>query len=250
MSNRPLLLCLRCNYHPSRLFDSVCLWLLMLLMAPVTNAETTVAVDPVTQKHIETIQTYYQTVQDQLPNRAPNTPHKQPVIPSTPPQSPDATKTIKEPVQPIESAESKTLIEPTFIPSIFEQNNPVSSGANINAAAYTPAGRDPFAVTPVMLENENYTLRQSIEFTPLDGNFKVPNMRLKGIINDKENNQIAALLEIDGLGVFVVREGDTVGLHSIGNGRDVIQIESISRLSLIVQAGSYGGTTQKRFVVR
>lgn len=129
------------------------------------------------------------------------------------------------------------------------QAQPINTGNSLRSAAFTPAGRDPFAVTTAMLSNEGQQLKADIDFVPLQGNLKIPNMRLKGIITGKGNKEMAALLEVDGLGVFVVREGDTVGLHGIGNGRDVIQIESISRLSLIVKSGSYGGS-QKRFVVR
>lgn len=137
-----------------------------------------------------------------------------------------------------------------FVPDNTRYAAPIS-GANRQSAAYTPAGRDPFAVTSIMLDNETFTLKKEIDFTPLQGDFKIPNMRLKGVITGSgKSDALTALLEIEGLGVFVVREGDTVGLQGVGNGRDVIQIESVNRLSLVVRTGSYGGQSDRRFVVR
>lgn len=183
-----------------------------------------------TQKNVEKIQDYYDNVQQKLNNagaQAANRPVK-----TQPPGQ------IKPPIPASIAAESLLAA-------------PISGASDNPAAAYTPAGRDPFAVTPIMLENEHFTLKQEIDFTPMQGDFKVPSMRLKGVITGaKKNDSLAALLEIDGLGVFVVREGDSVGLQGIGNGRDVIMIESISRLSLVVRTGAYGGTSEKRFVVR
>ncbi|OUS30925.1 hypothetical protein A9Q99_05305 [Gammaproteobacteria bacterium 45_16_T64] len=183
---------------------------------------------PQLQEQVGTIKDYYQTVRDKAANN-----------------------TTSKPIKRVESKFGSSAI-PTR--AATQPQNPIRAGDNYRAAAYTLAGRDPFSVTPIMLENENYTLKKDVEFTPLAGDFKIPNMYLKGIITgkeeDKNKGKMAALLEIEGLGVFVVREGDTVGLHGIGNGRDVIQIESISRLSLIVRSGSFGGTAQKRIVVQ
>jgi hypothetical protein len=183
--------------------------------------------DPDTQRHVETLQNYYQTVQDKLRPGAP----------------PAAPATVQQP-----AATPATEATMSELPTL---SSPVSSTRGGTAAAYTPAGRDPFAVTPAMLDNEHFTLKKEIDFIPLQGDFKIPSMRLKGVITGETANQpLAALLKIDGLGVFVVREGDSVGLQGIGNGRDVILIESISRLSLVVRTGSYGGASEKRFVVR
>lgn len=136
-------------------------------------------------------------------------------------------------------------------PNLNNQALPISTQNNRDYSAFTVIGRDPFAVTPQMLDNENFKLKQDIDFVPITGDLKLPKMRLKGVITGvDENDPLTALLEIDGLGVFVVREGDTVGLNGIGNGRDVILIESISRLSLVVRTGLYGGVSEQRFVIR
>lgn len=208
--------------HLRRLVSSFCCCPLLLIAGAQLNAQV---IDSTVQEHLDTITDYYQTVRNQLPGSD---------------QQPAAT--------PASTTEATT--EATTADVVPEQVTPISTGANSQVAAYTPAGRDPFAVTPVMLENENYALKQAVNFTPLDGNINIPNMKLKGIITGGGEGKMAALLEIEGMGVFVVREGDNVGLYGIGNNRDVIQIESISRLSLIVRTGTIGGAANKRFVVR
>lgn len=199
-------------------------------------------VDADTKRNVEILQNYYQRVQDKMGSNteSPVPTHPADVLPSVPGASaprlakPDTTL-----------AKSDTMMDERLLAA------PISGDSRNLAAAYTHAGRDPFAVTPVMLENENSQLKKEIDFIPLQGDFKIPSMRLKGVITGaKENDALTALLEIDGLGTFVVREGDSVGLQGIGNGRDVILIESISRLSLVVRTGSYGGVSEKRFVVR
>ena len=193
------------------------------------------------QENINTITNYYETVQEKASSPSPITTSKKPSLSVKKDKN---TKVV-----------NGEFDRDKFIPNTrTTQQSPIRAGANYRASAYTLAGRDPFAITPVMLENVDFKLKQDVEFTPIAGDFKIPKMHLKGIITGREDNddpkKMAALLEIYGLGVFVVHEGDTVGLHGIGNGRDVIQIESISRLSLIVRSGSYGGAAQKRIVVR
>lgn len=120
-----------------------------------------------------------------------------------------------------------------------------------NSVGFSEQIRDPFAITPQMIDNENFQVKRPVEFVPLTGNIKLPKMNLRGVITNNDSNQaLTALLEIEGLGVFVVREGDTVGLSTFGNGQDVILIESINRLSLVIRTGSYGGVSDQRFVVR
>jgi Tfp pilus assembly protein PilP len=65
----------------------------------------------------------------------------------------------------------------------------------------------------------------------------IPKMKLKGHI--QANGKVVALLEIQGGGVHIVREGDTVGLHDLGYD-SVIRIREISRLHLVIESGSLG----------
>ena len=231
------------------------LYLTLACQAPLLNAqeESTLqkavnnAMSSATQKDIDTIQNYYQAIQDYPP-----TSRQQ--AQKSPQQTSEKVDTPSKPAL----SQRQGFKQMAFPPQLNEQaapikttgSHPINYGDNHKAAAFTLAGRDPFALTPNMLDNENFSLRKNIEFTPLGKDYQIPKMRLKGIINDPKQEKMAALLEIEGLGVFVVREGDNVGLHGIGNGRDVIQIEQISRLSLTVLTGTYSGTEQKRFVIR
>lgn len=115
----------------------------------------------------------------------------------------------------------------------------------------TPVNRDPFAVTEVIRQSQKKG-GAGIQFLPLSSSQGLPEMRLKGLVNKGSSQDMAALLEIEGMGVLVVREGDTVGLNAIrrNQSNEVIQIESIKGLSLIVRYGVLGDAGSQRFVVR
>lgn len=119
----------------------------------------------------------------------------------------------------------------------------VYSGSSTNNSAYSRLGRDPFAVTSSMLRMESLA-DQDIQFTQIEDTV-VPKMWLRGMIDKNNNDETAALLEIDGIGMFVVREGDTIGLQQIGS-QHVLHIEKITNLSLFVKAG----VMEQRFIIR
>lgn len=66
----------------------------------------------------------------------------------------------------------------------------------------------------------------------------MPKMRLRGHLKGADG-RTAALLEIEGAGVYIVRERDTVGLHELGIDT-AIRIKKINRLNMLVEAGSLG----------
>jgi hypothetical protein len=70
----------------------------------------------------------------------------------------------------------------------------------------------------------------------LQGN-KIPQMKLKGFI-DKDDEPLA-LLEIQGKGTFMVREGDEINIDP-SNPRQAIRISKITRLSITVETGTLG----------
>jgi len=115
----------------------------------------------------------------------------------------------------------------------------------------TPVSRDPFATTEVIRQSQQNS-SAGIQFLPMASARGLPEMRLKGLVNKGSSKDMAALLEIEGMGVFVVREGDTVGLNAMrrNQSNEVIQIESIKGLSLIVRYGVLGDAGSQRFVVR
>ena len=123
--------------------------------------------------------------------------------------------------------------------------------------------RDPFAVTGRMRRISTGNLGiEGVQFVPAEaatlGRRDLPSMRLRGLIrkaSSKSTNVFsvtatkkqkaandankAALLEIEGAGVFVVREGDTVGLHDLGRSA-VLKVIRVNELSVVGEAGSLG----------
>ncbi|ABK98447.1 hypothetical protein Ppro_0817 [Pelobacter propionicus DSM 2379] len=101
--------------------------------------------------------------------------------------------------------------------------------------------RDPFSVTNrVRTQSE-----RPPAFSPYgseEGSVEqartMPKMRLRGHLRGTDG-RIAALLEIEGAGVYIVRERDTVGLHELGIDT-AIRIKKINRLNMLVEAGSLG----------
>lgn len=65
----------------------------------------------------------------------------------------------------------------------------------------------------------------------------IPRMQFRGFI--RMDNQKAGLLNIDGLGTFVVKEGDKVGLQQMTNDT-VVRIVEINPLNLIIEFGNLG----------
>lgn len=102
-----------------------------------------------------------------------------------------------------------------------------------NSAAY----RDPFAITARMF---GYRAPKDVgyDFSPvLD--VKVPDIQLKAVMRGP-NGQLAALIDVDGQGSVVVREGDTIGLDA-GQATHGLRIKKINRSSLVLTTGSLGG---------
>lgn len=63
----------------------------------------------------------------------------------------------------------------------------------------------------------------------------VPKMRLKGFVT-KNNKKAAALLDIEGIGVYLVSEGDEIGLQAMGQ-NSVLKIIGVSANGVKVQSG-------------
>ena len=105
--------------------------------------------------------------------------------------------------------------------------------------------RDPFALTSRMrnlipsqrASGENST-DSAYEFQRLSTGVKVPKLKLKGLIVKSEVDK-AAVLDIQGLGSYVVREGDTLSIPD-GSVNNVIKVTKIDRLSLMIEVGKLG----------
>ncbi|MEM6974324.1 MAG: hypothetical protein AAF577_16130 [Pseudomonadota bacterium] len=75
----------------------------------------------------------------------------------------------------------------------------------------------------------------------------IPRLTLLGLAKTSTEGPVTALLNVDGLGTFIVREGETISLQRSSRpsrdgapADDVLRIKSISELSVIVEVGSFG----------
>lgn len=107
--------------------------------------------------------------------------------------------------------------------------------------AQEEAMRNPFAATDKLRQMEALPREgmASGDVTFVPGTRvqeKIPKLRLRGHLQGL-NGEVLALLEIGGGDTYIVREGDTVGLHDLGID-SVIRVQKISRLHLVVESGS------------
>nr|WP_321465079.1 hypothetical protein [uncultured Desulfobulbus sp.] len=104
--------------------------------------------------------------------------------------------------------------------------------------------RNPFAATEKLrelranppAEPKVVPSNEGLAFVPSKQELKIPKMRLRGHLQGG-NGEVLALLEVTGGDTYIVREGDTVGLHDLGID-SVLRIRKISRLHVVVEAGS------------
>lgn len=104
----------------------------------------------------------------------------------------------------------------------------------VDRPAYRADARNPFAPTRRILERRDRG-GGGVGFTRADGDFKFPKMKLRGMVSG--DAELVALLEIDGEGIHVVREGDTIGLYE-SDDVQVLRVRRINRLNLEVEGGS------------
>lgn len=91
--------------------------------------------------------------------------------------------------------------------------------------------RDPFQISYLMQQKAHQKGTGEARFVAVPG-VRTPAMSLKGLVNNR-----LALLEVEGAGVYLVREGDTLSLHKTGE-HLVIKIDKIDALSLNVRVGA------------
>lgn len=100
--------------------------------------------------------------------------------------------------------------------------------------------RNPFSPTRELIQER---LKPTVStktqtFTPQVTTKELPKMFLRGHLTGP-NGDMVALLQIDEGEVYIVREGDTIGLHDFGFDT-VLRIQKISRLHLVVESGTLG----------
>ncbi len=112
-------------------------------------------------------------------------------------------------------------------------------GGNGQARPRSVVQRDPFTTSDKMYGEVGVQSAQKANnaqgFMPGYGNQVVPKMRLKGFVT-KGNKKAAALLDVEGAGVYLVSEGDEIGLQATGQ-NSVIKIIKVDNNGVRVQAG-------------
>ena len=121
------------------------------------------------------------------------------------------------------------------------KENPGNPGIDATAAPV----RDPFN-PPVNdngdFRNQSRNRRSSTSFLPNNRSSSIPAITLRGVVHpDSNGDGLLALLEIGDHGVYMVREGDEIS-YDQSRPSAAIKIMRISRLSVIVEAGSLGNT--------
>jgi hypothetical protein len=120
-------------------------------------------------------------------------------------------------------------------------STPVQTNGAYLPQSYTepPSPRDPFTTSERMyaeVGNQAATLAGSGQgFVAGYGPQTVPRMKLKGFVN-RGLKKIVALLEVEGAGVYLVSEGDEIGLQAIGQ-NSVIKVIKVDVNGVRVQAG-------------
>lgn len=104
-----------------------------------------------------------------------------------------------------------------------------------------PTQRNPFAPSRHSLEFANGGAGPGgTRFRPNSASIRLPKLKLRGLVQgDQQGDQVTALLEVDTVGVFVVRKGDIIGLPN-GGSDNVIKVNEITDLSVVVEVGSLG----------
>ena len=112
--------------------------------------------------------------------------------------------------RPLPLDEPEPQLKPRFIPRSLQQKTPASEISGSTPASAGASARN------------------------LTG---MPEMQFRGFMSSGDDK--AGLLEIVGMGTYVVHEGDKVGLQQ-GNGDMVVRVIEINALNLIVEFGSLG----------
>ena len=113
------------------------------------------------------------------------------------------------------------------------------NGAEPPLPATQSALRDPFTPSSLMYQLVGVNGNGSeAGFMPAVDGSRLPRMKLRGFVSD-DGDTLLALLEVERLGTFMVREGDEINIDPT-QPRSAIRISSITRLSITVEAGTIG----------
>ena len=112
-------------------------------------------------------------------------------------------------------------------------------GGNSQVKSAGVMQRDPFTTSDKMYSEVGIQNAQksnsALGFIAGYGNQSLPKMRVKGFVN-KGSKKSVALLDIEGAGVFLVSQGDEIGLQALGQ-NTVLKILKVDSNSVKVQSG-------------
>ncbi|WP_197485015.1 hypothetical protein [Methylomonas koyamae] len=100
--------------------------------------------------------------------------------------------------------------------------------------------RDPFTPSALMYETAGAQSNAAggYGFLPNQDAMKVPKLKLRGLLNPS-GKAFIALLEVGGVGTFMVREGDEFNFDP-SQPKNAIRVSKITRLSVTVETGTLG----------
>lgn len=104
-----------------------------------------------------------------------------------------------------------------------------------------PLRTDPFSPTEVFQNptGQSTEARQRRFVPAANRPSRLPELRLRGIARGVGDASPTVLLEIEGYGTYIVTEGDTISLQNLP-AENVIRIREITKISVIIEAGSFG----------
>jgi hypothetical protein len=97
--------------------------------------------------------------------------------------------------------------------------------------------RDPFSPTPAILQAVK-RYGNATGFVPTQGPQSIPSINLRGYLYSSDATP-GALLEVNGVGTYLVHVGDTISLQRQG-GETVLKVREINKLNVLVEVGTLG----------
>lgn len=130
-----------------------------------------------------------------------------------------------------------------FSAPVFAEPQATAAESNQSAHPAPQRIRDPFTPSAMMYESAgaqpgNGSSAYGFSPSPSVDGMRVPNMKLRGLLN-QAGDEFIALLEVAGVGTFMVREGDEFNIDP-SQPKNAIRIDKITRLSVTVETGMLG----------
>lgn len=156
------------------------------------------------------------------------------------------TSVLADP-RPQQALEKQGMSYQTFNKPIEEKGtvNPYPAApaqaylADTQFDAFKEGLRDPFTATTKMIKQLSVEHGANTNFQTSSLIQTLPKLSLRGIIVQAKDSSPLALLDITGNGVHMVRIGDEISFNA-ADPKQVLKIQSITRLSVTVEIGTLG----------